>query len=151
MTKKADFNAEEWSLISTAPAIAGMIVATAERGGTLRESVSIGRVYGTARRETGESELVAELAGTMPDLKLAEFRSAEEVRTGGAQKLREAVALVEQKGTSEEADAYRRFIVELARQVAESHKEGGFIGIGGKPVSDREALAIDEVRAAVGA
>jgi len=45
MTKKAEFNAEEWSVVLQGPPIAGMMVITAERGGTLRESVSMGKAY----------------------------------------------------------------------------------------------------------
>lgn len=40
MTRKADFNAEEWSTLVEAPVLAGMRVVTAGRGGTLRESMA---------------------------------------------------------------------------------------------------------------
>ena len=36
MTKKADFNADEWSTIAEGPLLAGMRVVTASRGGTIR-------------------------------------------------------------------------------------------------------------------
>ena len=45
MTEKADFNAEEWSTLVEAPALVALRVIAAERGGTLRESLSLGRAY----------------------------------------------------------------------------------------------------------
>ena len=44
MTKKADFNAEEWSVVVEGPVVAGMWVIAADRGGSIRESLAMGRV-----------------------------------------------------------------------------------------------------------
>ena len=43
MTQKAEFNAEEWSLILEGAPTAAMIVIAAGKGGTIRESMSIGK------------------------------------------------------------------------------------------------------------
>jgi hypothetical protein len=53
MTLKADFNAEEWQHVIEGPLSAGLLVAAADRGGTLRESVSLARLYAHARRQSG--------------------------------------------------------------------------------------------------
>ena len=45
MTGKADFTQDEWERILEGPPSAGMIVVTAQRGGTFRESFAIGRAY----------------------------------------------------------------------------------------------------------
>jgi hypothetical protein len=37
--------------------------------------------------------------------------------------------------------------MEVAEAAAKAHKEGGFIGIGGKPVSPEEQTALDEIQA----
>jgi len=58
MTKEADFNAEEWSLLLEASPIAGMIVAVAERGGIIRESMSMARAYAEERQRQDGSELL---------------------------------------------------------------------------------------------
>lgn len=42
MTKKADFNADEWAKVVEGPLLAGMQVITADRGGTIRESMAMG-------------------------------------------------------------------------------------------------------------
>ena len=36
-------------------------------------------------------------------------------------------------------------MLNVAQAAAEAHKEGGFIGIGGKPISDKEQAALDEI------
>ena len=47
----------------------------------------------------------------------------------------------------DEASAYRRFVLGVAQAAAEAHKEGGFIGIGSKQISDEERVALDEIEA----
>ena len=46
MTTKADFTPQEWDLVLEGPPSAGMIVITAQRGGTLRETVSMAKAGG---------------------------------------------------------------------------------------------------------
>ena len=41
MTTKAEFNAEEWQNVAEGPALGGLIVIAAQRGGTIRESVQM--------------------------------------------------------------------------------------------------------------
>ncbi len=65
MTRKAEFNAEEWSTVTAAPALAAIAVAAADRGGTLREGMSMARTYQEARR-TEHTELVEELLPRRP-------------------------------------------------------------------------------------
>jgi hypothetical protein len=101
MTTKAAFNADEWSTITTAPALTAMGVAMAERGGTLRESISMARAYAEARRE-GSGELVREVVSTPPAIDPAGIRSPDDVTREGADRLRDAVALLEGKATPEE-------------------------------------------------
>jgi hypothetical protein len=151
MTKKAEFNAEEWSKVVQGPLLAGMRVATAERGGTIRESLAMGRAYSEARKRQGESELLDELVSSPPAL------DPGLVSQGGGdmaalltERLREAVGLVQGKGTAEEAEAYKRFILSIAQAVASASKEGGVLGIGGKQVSEAEQAAIDELASALG-
>ncbi len=149
MTKKADFNAEEWSVVLQGPPIAAMMVVTAERGGTVRESVSMGKAYVEAKQQGG-TELVTEIVAARPEIDQTRFRSPEDLRTQGTQALRDAVSLLDQKATPEEVAEYKEFVLSLADNVANAHKEGGFLGAGGKPVSESEQSALDEIRAALG-
>ena len=149
MTKKADFNAEEWSKVAEGPLLAGMRVITADRGGTIRESLAMGQVYAQARQQQGASELLDELVASPPAIDPAKMRSAGEAGQASSEGLREAVRLLEQKASSEEADAYRGFVRDVAGAVARAHKEGVFLGVGGKEVSPEEQAALDEIEAAL--
>jgi len=51
MTGKADFTPEEWELILAGPPSAGMIVVTAQRGGSFREAIAMAKAYVEARKE----------------------------------------------------------------------------------------------------
>ena len=150
MTKKADFNAEEWSAVVEGPLLAGMRVITADRGGAIRESLAMGQVYAQARQRHGESELLDELVSSPPALDKERLRAAGSVAGATRERLREALEILEQKGSPEEVEAYKRFVVGVAEAAAKAHKEGGFIGIGGKQVSESEQAALDEIEAALG-
>jgi hypothetical protein len=149
MTGKADFSPEEWEVVLKGPPSAGMIVITAQRGGTFRESFSMAKAYGEARRQHGESELLDEIASTKPEIDRTRYHSPEELKEHGLQHLRDAVELLERKATPEEVDEYRRFVLTLANRVAEAHREG-FLGLSGEPVSDAERAAVTEIAEALG-
>jgi hypothetical protein len=152
MTRKADFNAEEWSTVVDGPLYAGMRVISAGRGGTLRESLAMGRVYQEARQQHGESELLDELVMSPPSIDANRVRE-----TGGniaavtSQQLRDAMGILEGKATAAEVDAYKTFVMTVSQAVAGAHKEGGFLGIGGTRITDAENQALDEISAALGA
>jgi hypothetical protein len=145
MTGKADFTPDEWDVVLEAPPSAGLIVITAQRGGTFRETISMAKAYAEARQNHGASQLLDEIASAKPHVDHTRYSSPEELREAGLQRVRDGVALVEQKGTPEELDEYRRFIATLAEKVASAHREGGE-----SAVSDAERAAIDQIRAAAG-
>lgn len=151
MTKKAEFNAEEWSTVVEGPPIAGMIVVAAEHGGTLRESIQIGKAYQEARQAHMGPELVDELLDSQPEVDPQGYSSAEDLRTRGLQQLRDAISALEGKATPDEIDAYRGFVLGIAERVAHAHKTGGFLGFGGHEVSDAERASLDEIRDTIGA
>jgi hypothetical protein len=143
MTAKADFEPDEWELVTEGPTLAGTMVATAQSGGTFREAFALAKAYTEARKQHGESELLDELASTKP--KVERYHSIDEMREQGLPKLKQAVDLVAQKGTSDDLEGYRRFVLAVAQRVAEAHKEGG------DKVSQNEQAAIDEIASTIGA
>ena len=151
MTTKADFNGEEWDQIAEAPAIAGLIVITASRGGTIRETMAMAKAYAAAQKEHGSGDLVGELVASAPKIDPKQFSSKEDLRARGLGKITEAVGLVRDRATLDELVDYREFILELANHVAERDKSGGFLGIGGERVSGQEEQAIADITAALGA
>jgi len=149
MTGKADFAPEEWELVLQGPPSAGLIVATAQRGGTLRESISIAKAYVEARQHHGESELLDEIVTTKPEIDHTRYSSVAELKEHGLQHLRDSVALLERKATPAEVDEYRQFVLNLADKVANAHREGP-LGLSGERVSDAERAAITEIAGALG-
>jgi len=145
MTTKADFNAEEWAAILDGPPMAGLMVIAAERGGTIRESVSMARAYGEAREHAGGHELFDEIVAANPLVDPSGFQGGDDPRAAAAERLRKAVETLERKAPADEVDAYKQFVQQLAQAVASSHKEGGVLGLGGKPISDNEQAALDEI------
>jgi hypothetical protein len=144
MTGKADFTETEWKQVLEGPPSAGMIVLTAQRGGSFRETFAIAKSYTEARKQHGQSELLDEIASAKPEADHTRYSSVDELREHGLQHLRDAVALLEQKATADEVDAYKRFVLTLADNVANAHREGGVA------VSEAERAAIGQIAAAVG-
>ncbi|MDP9232129.1 MAG: hypothetical protein M3O73_05090 [Actinomycetota bacterium] len=144
MTGRADFTQEEWELVLEGPPSAGMIVVTAQRGGTFRESIAMAKAYVEARREHGESELLDEIVAAKPERDHTRYHSVEDLKQHGLQHLRDAVELLERKATAEEVEDYRRFVLTLADRVANAHREGG------ETVSNAERTAIEEISANLG-
>ena len=150
MTTKADFNAEEWSTIVEAPLLAGLRVIAADRGGTIRESLAMGRVYNEAHEKGGDSEIVSELVKSPPALDRERAQSTGDIAAASDERLREAVRLLEEKAETAEVESYKRFVLALADAAARAHKEGGFVGIGGVEVSEAEQGALDAIAATLG-
>src|SRR5277367_4144634 len=102
MTSKSDFTTEEWKQVLEAPPSAGMIVITAQRGGSFRETFAMAKSYTEARQQHGKSELLDDIVAAKPERDHTHYHSAEEVKTNGLQHLRDAVALLGGKATPEE-------------------------------------------------
>ena len=147
MTTHADFTEEEWKTVLEGPTSAGMIVTTAERGGTFRETFAMAKAYTEARQEHGASELLDEIVTHKPETDRTKAHSKEELRDHYLGQIRDAVALVEGKATTAELGDYRLFVVTLAKKVAAAKKEKG----SEDGVSPAEASAIAEIETALGA
>jgi hypothetical protein len=144
VTTKADFTEPEWEHVLSGPPTAGMIVATADHGGMMRETIAMAKAYGKARKQHGKSELLDEIVAAKPERDHTRFHSYDELKRHGEQLLRDAVATLQGKATAEEVDDYRRFVLTLARRVAERHEEHG------TNISPAEQAALDELAAALG-
>lgn len=150
MTTKADFNAEEWEQVAGAPAIAGFIVIASQRGGTIRETMAMGKAYTEAKKSHGDSDLLVEIVATPPRPDLKGLENHEQLKVAGLTKLREAVELLESKATPEDVDAYKAFTLTVAQRAAEADKSGGVFGIGGERVTDAERAALASIAETLG-
>jgi hypothetical protein len=141
MAAKADFTEEEWELLREGPATAGMIVLLASGGGSFRETWALAKTFAEARQKQGASQLLDELLENRPDV--PRFGSAEEAEREGLDRIGRAVALLEQKATPDDVEAYKQFTLEVADRVAAAHKEEG------QAVSGGESEAIAKITAAL--
>ena len=145
MTGKADFDEQQWDTVLEGPTSAGVIVMSAERGGSFREAFAMAKVYAEARQEHGESELLDEIAAHRPEVDRTRV-ARDDVEQHGLERIRAALALVDEKASADEAAAYRRFIGSVARRLAAAKKEKGSEG----GVSESEQRVLDDVEAVLG-
>jgi hypothetical protein len=148
MTAKADFNAEEWEQLLEAPPSAGLVVVASDRGGSIKESISMAKAYAEAREQHGESELLDQIVSAKPEMDRSKHGSVEEMKQHCLENVRNAIELLKAKATPEEVEDYRKFVLGLAQRVAEARKEG-FMGLSGERVSDAEKVALTEIEAAL--
>jgi len=145
MTGKSAFTDEEWQAILEGPPIAGLLVVTAEHGGSFRESFALAKAYAEARGQHGQSELLDEIVAQKPKVDHHRYGTPEALQGDGMARLHEAAAAIQAKGTPEDLAAYQRFVLDLAQRVAAAHKEHG------EPVSPSEQEAVDTIAATLGA
>lgn len=144
MTGKADFSAEEWETISEAPATAGLLVMTAQRGGVFRESLAIAKAYTEARQKHGQSALLDELVSAKPRMDHTRYHSPDELKQAGLGHLRDAIRVLKSKATPTDVSEFSQFVVTVAERVAHAHREDGV------EVSPAEQTAIQEITDALG-
>jgi hypothetical protein len=142
----------EWQKVHLAPLAAAYLVITASpSGGTgqMQElAAAIGSV-GEALEIASPVSIIGTAFGT--GLSKAEVDTLMKDKPPKEQVLssiREGVAAVSAKNPGD-AEAFRALILDVAQRVAQASKEGGFLGFGGKQVSNEEQQAIDEIHAAV--
>ncbi len=142
MATSDDFSAEEWEAISDGPVYAGLMIITASKGGTIRETFSMSKAWAEARQRHGESELLDAIVAEKPKLD-EKPGSAIELHNAGIQMLQQAAQVIEAK-SPDELGAYRSFVTGLAERVAEGHEEHG------EKVSSSERSVLDEIAGALG-
>jgi hypothetical protein len=119
MASKADFTDQEWEQLRRGVTGAGLYVSLADRSffDTFKEAGALAKHLREARGGS-ESQLIRELAeggGTGFGL----TSSPDEVERGALDSLRSAIASLERKAP-DEAGAYRSFVMEVARSVADA-------------------------------
>jgi hypothetical protein len=64
--------------------------------------------------------------------------------------LRAVNEIVVAKATPEEAEAFRRWMIAVAKAAADAAKEGGFLGFGAEQVSEGEKKMLEQLGKALG-
>jgi hypothetical protein len=155
MTGKADFTDEEWTRLKRAPFVAGMAISLSDPGGPIElvkeTAATLKTVAGAA--ESGErGELVGALAGEVAAEARARKNPLADFKPRGAlagQEILEEISavngIVSAKAGPEDAEAYRAWLNDAAREAADAAKEGGFFGFHAVQVSDGEQRMLDKL------
>jgi hypothetical protein len=162
MATKASFTPEEWRQLLQSPMLAGMAVTAADPSGLfglVKEGLAASRALAEAKTAPAANELIK---AVVADFETAEGRDAArdglkahfagakaaDVKPKAIAALRDVSTLLATKAP-EDASAFKSWLEDLARRVAEASKEGGFMGFGGVQVSDAEKATLAEISAAL--
>jgi hypothetical protein len=150
MAGKANFTPDEWATMQRAVVGAPLLVAVSDGGlSDLRlELHAIGAKLAEAR--AGHS---SELVQALADIAAAQTgfhgrMNMSEVEGPALQALGSAVETLREKAP-DELDSFRYFVLDLAKTTAAAARSGPFALIG-PLVSEREAKAVDRIKAAIG-
>ena len=159
MAGKADFTADEWSLLCKSPMLAGMVVVAASPSGpfgVIKEMVALGKLVAETKAKGGDglvSAVVNEIT-TREGIERAkpteiQGKSPDQARAFALDQLKQVATLLRQKAPGD-ATAFSQWLQEVAERVASASKEGGFLGFGGTLVSEQEQAALRDTAAALG-
>jgi hypothetical protein len=162
MANKADFTAAEWQQVVGGVLMAGFAISAADPSGLwglLKETFASGRALMEAKSSASANELskavIADLESADGRANAQEFvkqrlhgAKREEIKQRALEVLRSAAAIVDQKAPAD-APAFKGWLLEIANNVAEASKEGGFLGFGGVAVSQAEKATLSEIATAL--
>jgi len=129
-TSQFDFSNDQWELVATVPVLVGMAVARAEDSGFLgsfKETRALLGAIAAQAQEGPAASLIAQAATTDTGEELDQYReAASDALAADAEaacrQLAEVLAAVAQP---DEADGYKRWVLDVARAVAGAAKEHG--------------------------
>jgi hypothetical protein len=158
MTSKASFTNDEWERVLRAPMVAGMAITIADPGGPIEISKEMMATLRAATVPPSQEELLAAVALDIQALMNQKQNPARNFKptsaaTAGAEildELRGVGAIVAEKATPEETQAFRGWLLMAAQAAADAAKEGGFMGFGAVQVSEGEQTMLDQLRSALG-
>ena len=164
------FTEDEQVLLSTLPMIVGSAVAMAEGSGlgTVKEMFANSQSFLAGSKNFPNNEIISgilpnmqnvgealdsskELRGHVRErLQSHQVKSKEQIRELAINDAKAAAELLTTKAESVEADSYKAWVLDIADDIANAAKEGGFLGFGGTRVSEGEQQILAELRTALG-
>jgi hypothetical protein len=150
-TKKL-FAEDEWMKLRLAPLAAASLVmlASPSKGFDAKDEVAaVAASVETARKNSPAWSLVN--VAFPKELTAADVQKfTSETPPAAMMSTIKAAGDVVAAKAPDQAAAYKALVMLVATHVAEASKEGGFLGMGKKTVSDKEAAALAELRSALG-
>jgi hypothetical protein len=161
MTTRADYTDEEWTYITAAPMMAGLYISAVAGSrpiDTMKEAAALAHAVGELVHRGSANELIGTLIaeinrkqGEALQTRVAiaiDVTTLDALHAATLDTLQKAAAVLS-KAKREEAAEYKALVMSLSQRVAQAGNEGGFLGTGGTPVSEREVRAIQEIGAAL--
>jgi hypothetical protein len=163
MANKQSFTPEEWTKILESVMLAGMAVSAAEPSGLwglLKEGVASSSELAAAKLDSGSSELIkavvaeyetSEGRSSIQEALRKRFTGAKpaDVVQRSLENLREVSGILAAKAPGD-APGFKAWLNSISQKVAEASSEGGFLGIGGVQVSDKEKATLADISKALG-
>lgn len=157
MSLKDNFTADEWFKIMTGPGRAGAAVVAASPSGVtglIAEAQAIAASVRENVSRQGRTPLMeamaADLMGKPPrpeDLPQQDkVKNMEEAKAQSIDGVRQAIWLVSAKASPEDAQAYKDMLMQVVESTAKAAKEGGFLGMGGEQINDKERTVMAELQ-----
>ena len=154
MALKDGFTAEEWERLAGAPQAVGtamMLASFSGLGGTAQEALSLGKTLAVGA--AGANELIREICapeeGPAAQVALRERVKELDARNLNAElanlamgRAKQAVDALKER-SPDNVEPYKQWLMRLAFDVANASKEGDFLGIGGKRISDAERQMLE--------
>jgi len=163
VTHRSAFTADEWTLLRVTPSFVAVGVVAADASGlfaSLKETLAGVNEASAALGSSSDLELFQALAAdrsapAVPDVEPLlgdgpKDAQLENFKTAVLERVSAVVELLNHKASATETDAYRRLLVRVAQRAASAAKEGGFLGIGGVRVSEKERAFIEMVSRSAG-
>jgi hypothetical protein len=163
VTHRSAFTADEWTLLRVTPSFVAVGVVAADASGlfaSLKETLAGVNEVSDALGSSPDLELFRALAAdrsapAVPDVEPLlgdgpKDAQLENFKTAVLERVSAVIELLNQKASATETDAYRRLLVRVAQRAASAAKEGGFLGIGGVRVSEKERAFIEMVSRSAG-
>jgi len=146
------FTAHELEEIHIAPMAAYCLVAKASPSGikgSMDEMKAANEVSIELLKDVAPISLLGTLfGGGLTAAEAEELKHEAERDDQLLQTIRESTAVMRSKAPAE-VERFRKLVKDVASKTAEASKEGGFLGFGGKQVSDKEKAAVEMVAAAL--
>jgi hypothetical protein len=159
----ASFSPEDWTLLKSAPLLAGLLVSLSDLRSGIFGAVKEGLAPSQAIMEAGagaSNPVVAAVVGSIKEMAAKRERleppisvtgkKPEEVKAEVVAQLAKISAVLKDKVPAHQAEGYKSWLVAIAGKVANAATEGGFFGFGGEKVSAAETAAINELASSLG-
>ena len=162
MADKSNFTSEEWKLLLEGVMMAGIAVSAADPSGLwglLKEGFASSSELVKAKMDPEANPLIKAVVADFGSAqgratardglkeKLKDLKPAE-IPAKCIETLRQVGAVVDAKAPGDAA-AFKGWLRQISQHVAEAATEGGFLGIGGVPVSNAEKATLKEISSAL--